>query len=237
MQENNSQNAIKIIDRLKKSLKIKTDIELSEFLNIRPNTISTWKKRDSVDFNSIISICELYELDLNEIFLGKKISSNAAMLTPLISKESQFQYSKDANAEELVEIYPKYNFPFVTPELSRIFQVSSNNMCPTIEENSFVVCERITIDELTEDLHVVLVSKEKGLLINKIAKRNYADDFYLLRSENDFYNDIKVNAAEIREVWKIVGILSYDINNHNKFKFIMDSIKKMNKYLEKQNVK
>lgn len=237
MQENNSQSAIKIIERLKKSLKIKTDIELSEFLNIRPNTISTWKKRDTVDYLSIISICELCELDLNEIFLNKKVETATNNSTPLICKEAQFQYSNDQNIEESLELYPKYSFPFVTSESSRAFQVTSNNMFPVIDENSFVVCEKVEIEKIVDNSLVVLISKEKGLFINRIAKNKYNEDFYILKNDNDFYSDIKVDASEIKEVWNIVGALSFELNNQNKLRFISDSLKKINKFLDKQNVK
>lgn len=237
MQEINSQNAIKIIERLKKSLKIKTDIELSEFLNIRPNTISTWKKRDTVDFVSIISICELYELDLNEIFLNKKLTAGSNATTSLVSKEAQFQYSKEEDTSALLDILPKFSFPFVTPENSRAFQITSNNMFPVIEENSFAICEKVEIDKIVEDTYVVLISKEKGLFVNRITKSSYSDSFYVLKNENDFYNDIKIDISDIKEVWIIVGLLSYDLNNQSKFKYLSDSLKRINKFLDKADAK
>lgn len=238
MQENKSQNAISVIERLKKSLKIKTDIELSEFLNVKPNTISTWKKRNSVDFDSIITICELYELDLNEIFLNKKKTSGYTNATPLISREVQFQYTKgnDDNTS-LLDILPKFNFPFIAEENSRVFQVVSNNMFPIIEENSFVICESIDVDKIENDSIVVVVSKEKGLFVNRISKSDYNDNIFVLSNENDLYCNMKIDISEITEVWAIRGILSYDVNNHNKIKFINDSIKKINRFLDSSKVK
>src|SRR6478672_2909070 len=115
MQEKNSQNANLILKKLKKSLKITTDIELSELLNVKPNTISTWKKRNTVDHNCIISICELYEIDLNYIFSndGARKSTDSSYIceTPLVSSEVQFQYCIDKSS--LMDSLPRYNFPFV----------------------------------------------------------------------------------------------------------------------------
>ena len=162
MQENKSQNAINVIDRLKKALKIKTDIELSEFLNIKPNTISTWKKRDSVDFDSIISICELYELDLNEIFLNKKKISGFSADTPLVSREVQFQYVRENDIASFLDILPKYSFPFVNAEETRAFQVISNNMFPFVEENSYVVCEKIELS----DVENLCMPHERNVVLN-----------------------------------------------------------------------
>jgi len=234
MQENKSQNAINVIDRLKKALKIKTDIELSEFLNIKPNTISTWKKRDSVDFDSIISICQLYELDLNEIFLNKKKTSNYSADTPLVSREVQFQYVRENDIASFLEILPKYSFPFINSEETRAFQVISNNMFPFIEENSYVVCEKIEPSAVENLSMVVAISKQKGLFLNRISKSESEEDAFILSSENDFFNEVILKTAEISELWLIRGVLSYDINCENRFKFINSGVKIINKFLDKQ---
>jgi len=234
MQENKSQNAISVIERLKKALKIKTDIELSEFLNIKPNTISTWKKRNSVDFDSIISICELYELDLNEIFLNKKKASGFSADTPLVSREVQFQYVRENDIASFLEILPKYSFPFVNAEETRAFQVISNNMFPFVEENSYVVCEKIELSEVENLSMVVAISKEKGLFLNRISKSGINENTYILSSENDFFNEVALLESEINELWLIRGVLSYDINCENKFKYINNGVKIINKFLNKQ---
>ncbi|MGK4568242.1 helix-turn-helix domain-containing protein [Flavobacterium sp. 3HN19-14] len=72
MENLKSHNAISVIDRLKKLLKIKRDAQLADVLGVRANTISTWKKRDTLDYDAILSICELYELDLTWFFLIRK---------------------------------------------------------------------------------------------------------------------------------------------------------------------
>lgn len=227
MQENNSLNANSILKKLKKSLKISTDIQLSEFLNIKPNTISTWKKRNSLDYASIISICELYEIDLNEIFFEQKNSKKDYMHytseTPLVSREVQFQYC--VGAAGILENLPKYNFPFVRAEQTRAFQVLSNNMFPIIEENSFAVCESCEIGTLPEGSVVVIISKAKGLFINRIYRSEKADVF-TLKSENNFFNNVPIHITEINEIWLVKGILSYNFCNEHKTKVDQDDVKK-----------
>jgi hypothetical protein len=214
MQENNSLNANFILKKLKKALKISTDIQLSEFLNIKPNTISTWKKRNSLDYASIISICELYEIDLNEIFYEqKKDYCSYTSETPLVSREVQFQYC--IGAAGILESLPKYNFPFVRAEESRAFQVLSNNMFPIIEENSFAVCESCEIATLPEGSPVVIVSKAKGLFMNRIY-RSEKPEIFTLKSENSFFNNVPIHITEINEIWLIKGILSYNLHNELK---------------------
>ncbi len=222
MQENNSQNANLILKKLKKSLKISTDIELSEILNVKPNTISTWKKRNTLDYNCIISICELYEIDLNYIFsngISNKNNSNYySCETPLVSSEVQFQYCIDKS--NIMDSLPKYNFPFVKNTDSKMFQVSSNNMYPVIELNSFVICELTDIDSVKENSIVVVVSKTKGFFINRISKNSNDKDVFIFNNENNFYNSILFNRTDITEVWLVKGILSYNLKEDNQAKFV-----------------
>lgn len=234
MQENSSLNANFILKKLKKALKISTDIQLSEFLNIKPNTISTWKKRNSLDYSSIIAICELYEIDLNDIFFEKKNSKkdygNYSSETPLVSREVQFQYCIGSTG--ILESLPKYNFPFVRAEESRAFQVLSNNMFPVIEENSFAVCESCDIAEIADNSLVVIVSKAKGLFINRIQKSEKPETF-ILSSENTFFNSVSVHISEINEIWLIKGVLSYNINCDNKIQFAGDAVKRIDQVAAK----
>lgn len=237
MQENKSQNAIDVIDRLKKLLKLKTDIQLAELLNIKPNTISTWKKRNSLDYEAIISISELYELDLNEVFLNKRKSQNTTLCTPLITREALFQYASGSDREALLEIVPTYKFPFVDADNSMAFQVVSNNMFPLIDENSFVVCQPVALDDLKENAVAVVVSKNKGIFLNRVNLGSYASsDQVLLTNDNEFYNDVVLNSGEIVEVWLVVAVLSYDMNHESRFKFINDSLKKINKFIKKNEI-
>lgn len=63
MQGKESQNAINILSRIKQAYNMKTDTELALFLGVSQNTISTWKKRDSIDYKLIISKCDKINLD------------------------------------------------------------------------------------------------------------------------------------------------------------------------------
>lgn len=215
MQEKKSHNAILIIDKLKKHLNINTDLDLSELLNVRPNTISTWKKRNSLDFNLIVALCEKNNIDLNDLFFNKPSTqlyvSDKSQETPLISREIQYKYCM-GNLD--LSTLPSYNFPSIKSAHSRAFQVTSNNMLPLIEENSYVVCESATIDSLPDDAIVVIVSKTQGLFINKLINSKNNNAPLLLRSVNPFFKDLSLNAEEINEIWLIKCVLSFNFNNN-----------------------
>ncbi|WP_306353266.1 helix-turn-helix domain-containing protein [Flavobacterium sp. '19STA2R22 D10 B1'] len=239
MQENNSLNANLILKRLKKTLKINTDIELSTILNIKPNTISTWKKRNSLDYPSIIAICELYDVDLNKILLGredyKKKETLYATETPLIGREVQFQYVL-GNNNTLLDNLPKYNFPFLKGKESRAFQVVGNNMYPLLEENSYVLCEESNIYEIQTNNIYVIVSKEKGLFINKVELNSaYPEQITLVDEKKDLHPEIELSLSEIDEVWNVKMVFSF-FNGESISSSLEDKIKRIGDILERVNL-
>ena len=56
-------NAESIINRIKEFYGFKKDIELADFLGVQPNTIATWKVRNSVNMRTIISKCRGINMD------------------------------------------------------------------------------------------------------------------------------------------------------------------------------
>jgi hypothetical protein len=235
MQEKTSQNANLILQKLKFALKVRTDIELSEILNVKPNTISSWKKRDTLDYSGIIAICELYEIDLNEIFYNKSNQNGYESPedgTYLVSRESQFQYCIDNKS--ILETLPKFTFPFLRGEASRAFQAVSNNMFPVIEERSYVLCTATQIDQVKDDDLVVIISQKKGVFINRLKiLTEEEDNSFLLKNDHPSHHDFVFDKADIDEIWFIKGVVSYDINNNNKMKFLNDNLKIMDTVLSK----
>lgn len=63
MQEKYSHNANELITRLKIFYQLDSDAALCKMLGIKPPTLSSWKKRNSLDFALIFARCK--DLDLN----------------------------------------------------------------------------------------------------------------------------------------------------------------------------
>ena len=58
-----------ILNEIKKYLNIKTDTEFANFLGIKQNTLSSWKARNSIDYDLIISKCDY--LNANWLLTGE----------------------------------------------------------------------------------------------------------------------------------------------------------------------
>lgn len=52
-----------ILERIKTAYKLKNNSELARFLGVKPNTISNWYSRNSIDFDILFSKCEGISLD------------------------------------------------------------------------------------------------------------------------------------------------------------------------------
>lgn len=69
-----------ILIRLKELLGYRTDIELSLFLGVTPQTISQWKKRDTLDYDLLINKLPK-DIDLNYIFRGTALPNDKVLET------------------------------------------------------------------------------------------------------------------------------------------------------------
>ena len=52
-----------ILNRIKEAYKFKTDVALSRFLGIKPNTLSGWYSNHRIDFDLIFEKCESISFD------------------------------------------------------------------------------------------------------------------------------------------------------------------------------
>ena len=81
-----------ILNEIRKYLNIKTDTEFANFLGIKQNTLSSWKARNSIDYDLIISKCDY--LNANWLLTGE-----GSMLKEEEVKKVAPQYLPTANDE------------------------------------------------------------------------------------------------------------------------------------------
>lgn len=58
-----------ILDDIRHYLKVNSDAELANFLGVKPSTVSSWRKRNSLDFELIYAKCN--NIDANWLLTGK----------------------------------------------------------------------------------------------------------------------------------------------------------------------
>ncbi|MFD0701701.1 LexA family transcriptional regulator [Myroides pelagicus] len=199
------QNATAVIKKLKKMLGIKTDLELSNILNVKPNTISSWKKRDSLQYDSIIELCEKNKINLNDLFYSDSSClfpiNDQSRTVKVIPADHHFEYF--LNPDKALASAPTYIFP-TTEEVDTAFQVITENMYPTIKVSSYVITKKITLRDL-HPWHLYLFTLEnRGIMIYRF-KRTLENGKLLFISDNTNFENLEVNPKEIKELFCVRG--------------------------------
>lgn len=210
MQENNTQIAKNIINKLKKNLKISTDTKLSEILNIKPNTISSWKKRNTLDYSKIIDKCIELNIDLNVIFNDTTTNDRRDTFTPIVSKDSIYQYTSGKLMDSL-EVLPTMKFPGLKDKESIAFQIDKSIIDSKSNKDCFAICEKTPLIEVNDDDIIIIISKKLGFFVTKI-KHSLADTEKSIITVDDsspFNENISISIKDIDELWKVTGILSF----------------------------
>ncbi|WP_146746639.1 helix-turn-helix domain-containing protein [Sinomicrobium soli] len=202
-----------ILDNLKLELGLKTNKELSDLLEVRANTISTWKKRNSLDYARLIEIGRKYSIDLNRLFFN-----NAAETTDLrgiitVPKELQYQYVTKRDNEVFLKSLPRYRFPFQFQPGSRAFQATDMVYSFAFRGISYVIGEPVSrMDEVIFGDTYVLVNRERGIFIGRVEK-----EVNRPHAVNVIMNDSKIMLSkvgmpedEIIEIWKATNIIFQD---------------------------
>ena len=66
-----NKKSIEILERLKKIIQVKTDAGLSEALGVSPQTLSSWKGRDSIPYSICIDLARERGVSLDWLLAGR----------------------------------------------------------------------------------------------------------------------------------------------------------------------
>ena len=211
MQENNTQIAKNIINRLKKSLKVDTDTRLSEILNIKPNTISSWKKRNTLDYSKIIDKCIELNIDLNLIFSEVPTNFRHGTLTPMVSKDLIYQYTSGKLMDSL-EILPTMKFPYLKNKESIAFQIDKSLIDARFNKDCFAICEKTSLVNIIDNDILIVISNKLGFFVTKIKPSLADTEKFIISIDNGsspFNKNISISIKDIDELWKVTGILTF----------------------------
>ncbi|MHC5201699.1 helix-turn-helix domain-containing protein [Myroides sp. LJL119] len=203
----------KILRRVKKMVGIKTDLELSKLLNVKPNTISSWKKRNSLQYEAIIELCAKYKIDLNELFFSDyhKVSTGAHVhgRVKMITVDQHLEYF--LNPEEVLRNAPSYVFPTTEP-VDFAVQVASENMYPTIRVSSYVLLKKVEVQSV-QPFHIYLyILQGKGIFMFRF-KRLTQECNLLFTSDNPNIGNTEVDPSQIREIYEVKALFSPNLKH------------------------
>ncbi|MGS2763838.1 helix-turn-helix domain-containing protein [Sinomicrobium sp. M5D2P9] len=200
-----------ILKNLKLDLGVKTNVELSEVLNVRPNTISTWKKRNSMDYSRLIAIGKSLKIDLNRLFSNNVKKDPCKENVIVVPREFQYQYVTGFGKKEFLNKMPRHKFSFDTGGGKiRIFQIDNITSFSSFKGNFFAVGELVNdIGNIIEDTVYIIVNKVSGISVGKIEHYNSnPDTLYVVNDQNKGTgNKISICAGDVVEIWKVNSII------------------------------
>lgn len=210
MQDKNTQIAKNILKRLKKHLNINTDSKLSEILNIKPNTISSWKKRNTLDYNKIIDKCLELNIDLNTIFSEETAVNNQQNKTPIITKDLIYQYTS-GQLKETIGKLPTLKVPFLeNRDESIAFQIDLSSVDTNSSKDCFAICERTALVDIKDEDTIIIISHKLGFFVTKMKRSStdLAKTIITVEEDSPFSKNFSISIKDIDELWKITGIIS-----------------------------
>lgn len=225
-----------ILNKIKSHLNIVKDKELAIFLGVKPNTISTWVARNTIDYEKIMSKCDF--LNANWLF-GK-----GEMLTNESSSNYTFQEEKASYGKKVIEInpssssntliadikasagigniitdhtaleqLPSIKLPDAPLGLNIAFQIDGDSMHPTIRHLDYVAGNKVEdIQDIRSGYTYIIIDKDDGVLCKRIYKEG---NYYQVVSDNPSYPAYKRSQYDILAFFRCFCRLSFDFRSYH----------------------
>ena len=207
-----------IINQIKLHLGIKTDSEFAEFLGVKQPTISTWRKRNTIDYDLIITKCN--DIDANWLLTGEGEmlkSENTSTETskeesvkgiPLVNATAIGGYGNNVFSFEERDVKDYYVIPkFKHKQVDFMIEVEGSSMYPKYNSGDVVACRIIKERNFIQwnKTHVI-ATREQGIIIKRI-KPSDAPNSLLMVSDNESYDPFNVPEEEIEGLAIVVGVI------------------------------
>ena len=193
-----------LLNKLKLHLGIKRSYELANFIGVKPNTISSWKMRDSIPYHHILGICIKYDIDLNDLFLDNYPKNNPddhQVQVPILYINNYWDYYFDPTFKNTA-LLPSASFP-ANVDFDIIIQITTESKLELKSKLLFTFCKRVDHNTLTIGENYILIIKDRGFVYTKVLALNLATD--VVRLEVDGSKVILVNTKNILETFLCKG--------------------------------
>ena len=199
-------------------------------MGIKPNTLSNWYSRNTIDYDLIITKCE--RIDANWLLTGKgemlKSTSNiAGMVKPKIveiNPESKTNtliayvnasagFGSILNNPKKLEELPAISLPNAPFGLNVAFQIEGDSMHPTIRHLDFVAANQLNeVNDIRDGYTYVIIDKDDGVLCKRLYRKGM--DFKIV-SDNPNYPPYKRSQYDILGFFKCFMRLSTDFRTYH----------------------
>jgi transcriptional regulator with XRE-family HTH domain len=114
---------------------------------------------------------------------------------------------------EYIQELPNFNLPLTElyPDKTyRIFQIEGDSMLP-ITPGSYIICEYTeNWESLKDGTGYMLITKNNGILFKRVWQEPNTK-YLQLKSDNPDHEPFDLNKNELIEVWKGLGLITFDL--------------------------
>ncbi len=201
-----------ILNRVYAILNITDDKEFCGIYEIKPNTLSTWRTRNTIPYELLLKISKEQNISLDSIFFGKmRINDDNLQLRYYTDVAAAAGYGTINSKLEYTEIVISKKFACEAlglPPLTRldIIKVIGDSMEPFIH-NGDVIAVDVSKNklELVKNGDIVVINLDGEIYCKKLLKQPFVNEI-VLSSMNSFYKDIVVNIDQINCA-EIIGVV------------------------------
>lgn len=232
-----TQDKTKIIKRLREVKNIRTDSELCRVLGISTGTLANWKKRNSLDYDLILSICE--KEDLNYILFGRTNFENSTIENHK-NQPSETALDAPSAAPAAPETHEPVGLPlipydamaglpsidnpgislidcehYVVPEFQSrganyLIRVSGSSMYPKYSNGDLLACRRISDILFFQWGKVYVLDTSQGILVKRVQPSNHDNMIRLVSDNAERYQPFDLPTSDIRSLAIVVGVIRFE---------------------------
>ena len=235
MQNQLSTRFVECINILKETKRIPSVRQFSKTIGVHPQCISdiiTGKRAVNTDIISK-SMCH-FKINPNYIFSGEGlrfldneeveiIPAGEVVMTVVTDNQGKERIVHIPYAAEAGYV-DQLNDPVFLKDLStfslphqrfqtgtyRCFDISGDSMEPTLFASDQLICEFIEPNhwDSIRSNYVYVVITDTGIVVKRVMNVISEQASIIIKSDNDFYEPVKVPVENIREIWKVTHKLS-----------------------------
>lgn len=200
-----------ILGRIYKKLDIKNDADFCKRYDIRPNTLSNWKNRNTIALEKILDIARKEKISIDYILLGKDNEKNTHNVNNdgyhirVLSHNVSAGTSSDIDGIDVFDTKQKifiprdlFKFPVKEDKL-RMTQVVGDSMLPKLHPGDWVILD-ITENFVGDGLYVI---NYNNILMVKMLQVGQNGNM-CIRSLNPEYSSYELK-SDTQEIFYVLG--------------------------------
>lgn len=228
-----------ILNEIKSHFNFKNDAEFARFLEIKPNTLSNWYSRNSIDYQKIITKC--VDIDANWLLTGEgSMLKEKSTLKTVAEPIASYRKTKDKvydlqrvplfNLEATMGLVPVVNnngldeekiIDYISIPAMAIcdgaIYASGDSMYPLLKAGDMVAYKKIDVDIdniFFGEIYILALYIDQTSTMKTIKfvqKSDKGDDYIRLVSQNPHHADKDIRLNQIAAM----GLVRASIRLHN----------------------